>query len=119
MSTTRSADCDGPSHGTAVMDHLVERDRDRRIMAEHDLAQRIADKDDVDPARVDQTGEEVVVCGKRDDLLAAPLHLDHVAHGLAPHAPLVVNAHSRSLWVSGRRAQKPLNDAPDNELTTP
>jgi hypothetical protein len=37
-----------------VVDHVVEGDGDRRVEAEHDLRERVADQDDVDARRVDE-----------------------------------------------------------------
>ena len=40
----------GADHGAKVVRHLRHRDRDRRLVAEHDHPERIADQDQVDSA---------------------------------------------------------------------
>ncbi len=58
-----------------VIDHLIDRDRQRARMTLHDHAERIADQHDVDAGGIGRRGEARVVRGDRDDLLAAPLAL--------------------------------------------
>ena len=59
----------------AVIDHLVERDRQRRLVTLHDHAERVADQQHVDAGFVEQPRERGVVRGEHGDLLAALLHL--------------------------------------------
>ena len=50
--------------GLRVVDHLGHRDPDRRLVAEHDLAERIADEEQRDPGLVEDLGGRVVVGGQ-------------------------------------------------------
>jgi hypothetical protein len=69
------------------------------IVAEDDLAERIAHQDDVSAGGVDELGEGVVVCGERDDFFAAFLHFRQVPH-IHPATPgLALRAHERHLII--------------------
>src|SRR6516164_3606689 len=52
------------AHGTRVMKHLLDCDRQRVLITQHDHGQRIAHQDHVDPGFIDQSGAGVVVCGQ-------------------------------------------------------
>ncbi len=53
-----------------VVDHLVERHRQRGVVALHHHAERVADQETVDPRLVEQAGEGPVVRGHHRDPLA-------------------------------------------------
>jgi hypothetical protein len=57
-----------------VVEHLLHRHRDRRLLALHDHRHRIAHENDVDAGLIDELGHREVVGGERGDLLAALLH---------------------------------------------
>ena len=65
----------------AVIRDLVERDRQRRVVALHDHAERVADEQDVGAGLVEQPRERRVVGGEHGDLLAALLHLPEGVDG--------------------------------------
>src|SRR5207244_7786485 len=50
-----------------VVQHLVNRDRERVLVAEHGLGERIANKNDVDYSFIHQARARVVVCGQAGD----------------------------------------------------
>ena len=60
-------------HEARVVDHLVERHRQRRVVALHDVAERVADEQHVDAGRVEDAREGEVVGGEHRDRLAAAL----------------------------------------------
>mmetsp|Transcript_11768 Transcript_11768/g.47490 ORF Transcript_11768/g.47490 Transcript_11768/m.47490 type:complete len:356 (-) Transcript_11768:215-1282(-) len=60
-------------HGLAVVDHLVQRHRLRRRVAELDHAERVADEGDVHARAVDVDRRRVVEARHHRDALAAPL----------------------------------------------
>src|SRR6266576_1465315 len=76
------------SHHLRVIDHLIQRRRQRGGRPRQDLIQRIAHEQDVDAARVEQPREQGVVTGERDDALAFFLHLDQRPRGDASHVCL-------------------------------
>src|SRR5207244_13531915 len=55
----------------AVVQHLVNRDRESVLIAEHGLGKRIADKNDVDGNFIYQTRARVVVCSQAGDRLVS------------------------------------------------
>ena len=57
MSTTTKACLHGPADHLGVIDHLVERDRQRGAMPLHDHRQAVADQDALDAGRVEQRGQ--------------------------------------------------------------
>ena len=65
----------------AVVDHLVERDGERRVVALDDHAERIADEQHVGAGFVEEPRERGVVGGEHGDLLAALLHLPQGVDG--------------------------------------
>jgi hypothetical protein len=56
-----------------VVQHVVERHRQRVLVSEHDHAQRVADENHIDSGAIQQTRHGRVVGGERGDLLAACL----------------------------------------------
>src|SRR5207237_2171268 len=50
-----------------VVQHLVNRDRESVLIAEHGLGKRIADKNDVDGSFIHQACARVVVCSQAGD----------------------------------------------------
>ena len=73
MSPTRCARSHAARDRARVIDHLVERDRQRVGAALHDHAERVADEEDVDAGAIDQAGERRVVGG--DTAVFSPLAL--------------------------------------------
>ena len=71
-------DHQGVLHGAAdhlgVVDHFVERDRQRVGVALHDHRHAVADENALDAGRVEQRGHRVVVGREHRDLLAGGLH---------------------------------------------
>ena len=59
--------------GLRVVEHLLHRDGDRRVVAEDDHAEGVADEEDVDAGGFEEAGRGVVVAGHHDDALAALL----------------------------------------------
>ena len=55
--------------------HLLERDRQGRVVTEHDLSYRVAHQDHVDPFLLQHPGEERIVCRQHHDALSATFHL--------------------------------------------
>ena len=60
--------------GPRVMEHLVHRDAHGRLVAERDLAQRIADEDHRDAGVVEDARGREVVRGEHRDALAVGVH---------------------------------------------
>ena len=58
--------------------HLVERHRQGRVVAENDHRRGVADEDQVDSGRVREPRAGRVVRGDHDDLLATRLHLEEL-----------------------------------------
>ena len=54
-----------------MVQHLVGGDRERVVVAEHGLGQRVADQDDVDASLVDQARAGVVIGGQAGNGFAA------------------------------------------------
>ena len=65
MSAISNARVDAARHACGVVDHLVERHRQRARMALHHHAERIADQHDVDAGRIQLRGETGVIAGQR------------------------------------------------------
>ena len=59
-----------PRSRLAVMDHLIDCDLGRVLVAEHHHTERVSDKDDVGARLVGETGAEIVVGGEHADRLA-------------------------------------------------
>ena len=81
MSPTTSARRARAAHHARVVDHLVERHRQRRLVALHDHAEAVADEQHVDAGLVDEPREGEVVGGDHRDLLAARLSAGECRHG--------------------------------------
>ena len=65
---------DGAAHdGARVMEHVVEGDRERVLVSEHDHADRVADEHRVHAGLVEQTRHRCVVGRQHGDLLATRL----------------------------------------------
>ena len=71
----------GAADGARVVEHLVDGDGKGVFMAEDDLAERIADQDEIDACLVDKARGGVVVGGERRDGLALALHFAERGHG--------------------------------------
>ena len=80
MSATTSARVGAARHGARVVQHVVERHRQRVLVAEHHHADRVADEQHVHAGAVEQPRHRGVVGGEHRDLLAAPLLLAQVGH---------------------------------------
>ena len=72
---------DGAADGACVVEHLVNGDGKRIFVAEDDLGERIADKDEIDACLIDKARGGVVVGGERGDGLALTLHFTERGHG--------------------------------------
>ena len=92
-------------YGLSVMQHVVHRHRQRRVITEDHHAERVANENDVSPAILDEPRGRTVVGRHHHDLRAIVLHLDDVggADAWHIHAPLL-NAHAslRSAGASVR-----------------
>src|SRR5262249_9243121 len=60
---------DGPAYGASVVQHFIDGDRQRAVIAQHDLGQRIAHQNHVDAAFVHQAGGGVVVSSQAGNRL--------------------------------------------------
>jgi len=80
-----------------VVDHLVHGDRQGRLHALHDHAERIADEDDVDTGCISDAAEREVVRGQCDDRVTATLALQNIRHR---HFAF----HKKTSWDRTRRA---------------
>ena len=67
-----SARVHGPADHLGVVDHFVERDRQRVGMPLHDHRHAVADQDRLDAGLVEQPGHRVVVGREHRDFLARP-----------------------------------------------
>ena len=71
--------------GGTVVDHVLHGDGEGVLVAEHDVAEGVADEDAVDAGLVLELGGGVVVCGQHAELAALGLGLcegcDGVLHG--------------------------------------
>src|SRR5439155_23898629 len=70
-----------------VVKHFIHRDRERRIVSQHHLGERVPDQNHVDPGLVHQPRRGVVVRGQTGDLLGVQFSIEDVrnsdlAHGL-------------------------------------
>ena len=65
-------------------DHLVERDRQRRLVAEHHHRGRVADEDQLDARLVRDPGCGCVVGGDHHDLVVTLLHLEQLGQRQLP-----------------------------------
>ena len=75
-----------PRDGSAVVDHLVDRHRKRRVEPLNDHSKRVAHEQDVDAGIVEQARERRIVCGHHGDPSALTLHFAKPGHR---HGPLV------------------------------
>ena len=60
------------AHRRAVADHVVHRDRQGAVEAEHGHAQAVADQDHVDAGLLLQVGGRIVVAGQPGDEVSRP-----------------------------------------------
>ena len=69
-------ECRARARGDAarVIDHLVERDWQRRRISTNDHAQRVSDEQRVDAGAIEQHGEARVIAGEHRDLLSLACH---------------------------------------------
>src|ERR1700759_2611857 len=72
---------DSAAPGARVVQHLFERDGDGRVVAKHDVTQRVADENDVRPCLVNDARGRVVVCGQAYEAFAALLAGADGGHG--------------------------------------
>jgi hypothetical protein len=59
---------------------MIESDRKRRFEAGNDIAQRVADENDVYVRRIDDARKQDIVCGNDDDPPRIALHLHDIAN---------------------------------------
>src|SRR5438552_12999125 len=64
-----------PRHDAAVIDHLIHRDRQGRVVPLDDHAERISDEENLDSGAIEEAGEGGVVGREHRDALAGLLHL--------------------------------------------
>ena len=83
MSATTSARWRAADDGLGVVDHLGHRHPDRGLVAEHDLAERIADEQERDAGLVEDLRGRVVVGGQHRDARAVGVQLGDVDDGQA------------------------------------
>ena len=93
-----------------VVEHVVERHGERGVVAEHDVAEAVANEDDGDACLVHEPGHRVVVGGHADDGLARLLHLHELRgaypHELAPPSSYSANRGPQSRVAPGRPASR-------------
>ncbi|GBD19287.1 hypothetical protein HRbin27_01793 [bacterium HR27] len=70
-----------PGDGPGVVEHIGERDRDRRLVTQHGVAERVADQDDRDTGLVSEPRSRIVVGRDHHDPFAASLHRDQIGNG--------------------------------------
>jgi hypothetical protein len=68
------------AHGARMMDHRLERNRQRGFVTEDDHAERIADEQRVDPRPLEQPRHGRIVRGQHRNLLGAPFHFPEIRH---------------------------------------
>ena len=97
--------------GLGVVDHLGHRHAHRRLVAEDDLAERIADEDQRDPGLVEDLGGRIVVRGQHRQALAVGVHLRDVDDGQAArglgrgaHAGSRSGSVVRPVWADASRS---------------
>ena len=73
-------------YGAGVIDHVIQRHRQRRVVAEHDIAERIADQNGVHARFLGQPGRRIVVRGHHGDRDSVLFHLQPFRHGKCLHA---------------------------------
>jgi len=67
-----------------MVNHLVERDGQRRFVPGHYVGRRIPDEDHVHAGTFDDAGHRIVVCGEHRDFLAPGLHFGEAVGGDHP-----------------------------------
>ena len=109
MSATTRARLGATNHGLGVVEHLGHGDADRAVVAEHDLAQRVADQQHRDPGLVEDPGRGIVVGGEHGDALALGVEPgdrgDGQAGGVLGRGCL---AHAAGSGVGGNRLGRPI-----------
>jgi hypothetical protein len=68
-------------NGSGVVDHVLQRHRQRAGVPLHHHAQRVADQRHIHPGRFELPGKTGVVGGKHDDALARGLHGAQAGNG--------------------------------------
>lgn len=63
-----------PSHRAAVMDHIVQRHRNRRIVTQHHIAERIADEQHIRAGLFRQLRRRIIVGGNHRNRRTVLLH---------------------------------------------
>ena len=87
----------GAAHEAAVVDHLVERHRQRRVEALRGVADRVADQQHLDAGLIEQACEGEVVGGEHREGLGA------LPGGERPGGdPVLAPRGRQSRWTSGR-----------------
>jgi hypothetical protein len=84
---------DASPHGPRMIDHVVERDRQRGIEAEDDVRERVTDENHVGAGAIHEAREKEVVGSKRSDALASTLHLLEIEHPNASLASPTLSGH--------------------------
>jgi hypothetical protein len=79
MSATTNARCT-LRHGAGVVNHGIQRDRDRRVQSQDHLSEGVAHKQDVYPGSIQQPGHRGIVGCQHDDSFAALLHESKIRH---------------------------------------
>jgi hypothetical protein len=64
---------DRPPHGAAMVDDVIHRDGERRVVPLDDVAEAVPDEDEVHPRLIDELGQRVVVGREGDDGAALAL----------------------------------------------
>jgi hypothetical protein len=90
-----------------VVGDVGDGDRQRRVVALHHVAQRIADQQGVDAGAVEQAREAGVVAGEHDDLLAGGMEPGEI--GLGQAAGDALSGHGRVM--TGRRTAPRIHSA--------
>ena len=72
---------DRPAHDLGMIDHLVQRHRQRGGATLHDHRKRVAHQDALDPRGIHQLRGRVVIGGQHRDLLAGRLHGGELRNG--------------------------------------
>ncbi len=114
MSATTRARCAAADDRLGVVDHLGHRHADRGLVAEHDLADRVADEQQRDPGLVEQLRRRVVVGGQHRDRArrrrtACAMSTTDSRRGVAGVALMLAPDSVRRSWPQsgGRRRARP------------
>ncbi|MNJ53109.1 hypothetical protein D3C77_484850 [compost metagenome] len=64
-------------YSPGVVNHVIHRNRYRRVIAQHHIAKRISDKNDIDPCLLRQTSRRIIIGGDHRDRDVILFHFFH------------------------------------------